>query len=147
MLTFSSIPSSQASPELLPEAYYGSSGTAGWPHRGSKTCILATEQAGTPGRSGRSGKGGEGGEFGLVTCHWNISLVSSQRRSRLITSRDEVPRHPELQLLLPARIHSLMGEGSSEAVRSPACSKAELKRDEINISTRSFLRANFRTMK
>ena len=67
MLTSSSIPSSQASPELLPEACYGSSGTAGWPHRGSKMCILATEQAGTPSRSGRSGKGGEGREYGLIT--------------------------------------------------------------------------------
>lgn len=57
MLTSSSIPPNQASPKLLPEACYGSSGTAGWPHRGSKTCILATERVGTPGRSGRSGKG------------------------------------------------------------------------------------------
>lgn len=90
MLTPSSIPPSQASPELLPEACYGSSGTAGWPHRGSKTCILATEQAGTPSRSGRSGKGGEGREYGLITCYWNTSLVRLQRKSRLITPRDEV---------------------------------------------------------
>lgn len=90
MLTFPSISSSQASPKLLPEACYGSSGTARWPHRGSKTCILATERAGTPSRSGRSGKGGEGRQYDLVICYQNIFLVRLQRRSKLITPRDEV---------------------------------------------------------
>lgn len=58
------IPSHPA--RLIPEVHYGSSETAGLPHRGSKMCILATGRAGTRGRSGRSGENKQ--EHELVTA-------------------------------------------------------------------------------
>jgi hypothetical protein len=58
-LTFSCIPPSHASPKFIPEVCYGSPEIAGWPHTGSKMCILATELVETLGMNGRPGKNTE----------------------------------------------------------------------------------------